>query len=278
MKKSALILLLILAGCFLSGCAGMKIGPEQSFFGAGKVTSALADQMFYDNFEAFNDEQLFQLLDPENKSLPYKRDSENKPLTNKKEFKDLDPSEKIQCLRMAFRIANSDPIYGIAHRSQIQDRLIAALNQRCNVYATYLKRINSYQNGIFGTLTTILGGAGAIVTGDTAPRILSGLAGISSGTRAELNQAIFESITTSVIIPGIQKTRSALLKEMLNKRTKDLSEYTIEGAIADAIEYHGACSMDTGISCAQKSIQSFDDVGIKKLNEFINKPGTTKNP
>ncbi len=262
MKKSVLILLLMLAGCFISGC----IGPEKSLFGAGKVTSASADQMFYDNFEAFNDEQLFKLLDPENKT------------ELKGDFKNLSDSQKIEYLRKAFRIANTNDQYGTAHRSQIQDRLIAASNQRCNVYATYLKRINSYQNGIFGTLTTILGGAGAIVTGDTAPRILSGLAGISSGTRAELNQAIFESITTSVIIPGIQKTRSALLKEMLDKRTKNLSEYTIEGAIADAIEYHGACSMDTGISCAQKSIQSFDDVGIKKLNELINKPGTTKNP
>ncbi|MCP5242923.1 MAG: hypothetical protein H6940_05740 [Burkholderiales bacterium] len=57
-----------------------------------------------------------------------------------------------------------------------------------------------------GTLTTALGGAGAIVTGAEAARILAGLAGIASGTRAELNQAIFESVATSVIVPAIQKT------------------------------------------------------------------------
>ena len=160
---------------------------------------------------------------------------------------------------MAFRKANDTKYYDIAHRAQIQDRLIAASNQRCNLYKTYLKRINTYQNGIFGTLTTILGGAGAIVTGADSSRILSGLAGISSGTRAEPNQAIFESISTSIIIPGIEKTRAEILADIMTKRGKKLSEYTIEGAMADAIKYHGACSMDMGISYAQKSIQSFDD-------------------
>lgn len=175
---------------------------------------------------------------------------------------------------MAFRKANYE--YDLAHRAQIQDRLIAASNQRCNLYTTYLKRVNTYQNGIFGTLTTMLGGAGAIVTGESAARLLSGLAGISSGTRAELNQATFESIATSVIIPGIQKTRSDLLGNILKKRSQPLTEYTIEGAIADAITYHGCCSMDTGISYAQKSIQSYDDIGIKRFNEIQNELGIAR--
>ena len=42
--------------------------------------------------------------------------------------------------------------------------MIAASNQRCNLYMTYLKRVSVYTNGLFGSLTTILGGAGAIVT------------------------------------------------------------------------------------------------------------------
>ncbi|NJL58811.1 MAG: hypothetical protein HC887_03340 [Desulfobacteraceae bacterium] len=96
---------------------------------------------------------------------------------------------------------------------------------------------------------------------------MSGLAGISSGTRAELNDAMFESIATSVIVPGIQKTRNELLKKILDKRSLSLAEYTIEGAIADVIEYHGLCSMDAGIAHAQKSIHSYDDIGIKRFVE-----------
>lgn len=246
------MLLLVLIGFVISGCA--SIGPEKSLFGGDRVTTAGANQIFDPGFEGITDEQLVQLLDPQ-------------PTANAQNFDRLSNSEKIATLRMAFKKANNNEKNdAIANRSQIQDRIIAASNQRCNLYTTYLKRVNTYENGIFGTLTTILGGAGAIVTGETAARTLSGLAGISSGTRAELNQAIFESIATSIIIPGIQSTRKTFLKEIMDKRTKPIQEYTIEGAIADAITYHGYCSMDTGISFAQKSIQSYDDLG---MTEFL---------
>lgn len=265
MRTNIVVMLVVVIGAILPGCS--TIGPEKSVFGGGRVTTASANQIFDPEFEGVTDEQLIRLLDPEDRAQLNKR------------YNDSIESEKIEHLRMAFRVANTETkIYGLAHRSQIQDRLIAASDQRCNLYTTYLKRMSSNINGIFGTLTTTLGGAGAIVTGESSSRLLSGLAGISSGTRAELNEAIFESIATSIIIPGIQKTRSELLGKMLEKRTKNppktplsLEEYTIEGAIADAIRYHGACSMDTGISYAQKSIQSYDDIGIDRYKTIQEK-------
>ena len=233
----------------------MRISPETALFGEGRVTTASANQMFEKRFESFSDEDLLFILDPINK-----REMEKK-------YSDLTSSERIENITSAFRVANRDDDYGPQHRSEIQDRLIAASNQRCNIYETYLKRISTYTNGIFGTLTTVLGGAGAIVTGEQAARTLSGLAGISSGTRSELNQAVFESITTSVIIPGIQNRRNEILQNILSKREEPLSNYTIQGAIADVIKYHGACSMDTGIAYAQKSIQAYEDIGLTRSLE-----------
>ncbi len=247
MYKRNWIVIAGLTCSLVTGCS--SFGPEKNLFGGERVTTASANQMFDKGFEGFTDEQLFQLLDPDNTC----------------NYNKLDEAQKIKILRKAFRKANIKKTYGIPHRSQIQDRLIAASNQRCNLYMTYLKRVSTYTNGIFGTLTTVLGGAGAIVTGENTARFLSGLAGISSGTRSELTQAIFESIATSVIIPGIQKSRADLLKEIEKKRSRAVEEYTVEGAIADAISYHGACSMDTGVAYAQKSIQSYDDIGIKRF-------------
>ena len=247
-------------GICASGCSS-RIDPETNFFGGGRVTTASPNQMFSKDFEAFSDEDLLRLLDPEFSITP-----------SGKLFSDLTPSQKIENLRLAFWRANQKAGqedagngYGRAYRSQIQDRLIAASNQRCNLYMTYLKRISTFNNGIFGTLSTILGGAGAIATGETAARFLSGFAGISSGTRAELNQAIFESVATSVIVPGFQQKRADLLKELSEKRSKSLADYTVEGAIADAINYHGACSLDAGIAYAQKSIAAYEDIGIKRF-------------
>lgn len=260
MKQYQKILSITLVGSLMSGC--MSMNPERSLFGGERVTPASANQIFDEKFEGFTDEQLLYLLDPVNEG------------NSKQDYNKLNKSQRIKHLRKAFRNANYDKnIYGKAHRSQIQDRLIAASNQRCNLYMTYLKRMSSYTNGIFGTLTTVLGGAGAIVTGESSARLLSGLAGISSGTRAELNQAIFESVATSVIIPGIQNSRKDRLNKILTRREDALDKYTIEGAIADVILYHGECSMDAGISYAQKSIQSFDDIGIKRLTAIQNDLG-----
>lgn len=259
MNKFWVMLLLVLNGFVISGCA--SIGPEKSLFGGGRVTTASANQLFDPGFEEVTDEQLVQLLDPSSEPL---------------NFEKLSNSEKIAKLREAFIKANANN-KAIALRSQIQDRLIAASNQRCNLYTTYLKRVTTYENGIFGTLTTIFGGAGAIVTGETAARTLSGLAGISSGTRAELTQATFESIATSVIIPGIQKTRDAFLEKIMKKRTQCIAQYTIEGAIADVITYHGYCSMDTGISFANKSIQAYDETGMIHLIEIMKKIDAARN-
>jgi hypothetical protein len=247
-----------------SGCSTLNssFGPEKSMFGENRVTTASANQMFSSDFEKFDDKQLIYML---NQGKVQDTSVQNENLVNQ--------------LSDAFKNANKsvETTPALALRSQIQDRLIAASNQRCNLYTTYLKRLSAKNNGIFGTLTTVLGGAGAIVTGAHAARLLSGLAGISSGTRAELNQAIFESVATSVIVPAIDKNRAAILKEIQDKRTTGgardkeavpLEVYTIEGAVADAIRYHGACSMAAGIAFAQKQIQSFDDVGMKKFLEI----------
>jgi len=180
-------------------------------------------------------------------------------------------SAKIKYLSEAFLEANNSP-NATDLRAQIQDRVIAASDQRCNLYMTYLKRVSTYENGIFGTLTTILGGAGAIVTGENSARVLSGLAGMSSGTRAELNQALFESVATSIITPGIEKARSEFLVEIMKKRKDPLlaiGVYTIQGAIADAIKYHGLCSLDQVINSAQKSLQAPKAVGMPELIQTL---------
>lgn len=255
MNKKHSVMLAVFVSLLASGCAS---SPEKSWFGGDRVNSASANQLFTPEFEVFSDEKLFSMLDPKGNLL-------------KEAFATLSESAKIKYLSEAFLEANNSP-KATDLRAQIQDRVIAASDQRCNLYMTYLKRVSTYENGIFGTLTTILGGAGAIVTGENSARVLSGLAGMSSGTRAELNQALFESVATSIITPGIEKARSEFLVEMMNKR-KDpplaIGAYTIQGAIADAIKYHGLCSMDAGINSAQKSLQAPKAVGMPELIQTL---------
>ena len=97
-------------------------------------------------------------------------------------------------------------------RNSAQDRMIAASNQRCNRYKRYLKRIDSQTNLILGSLSTIMGGAGAIFTGTNTVRALSGVSGMFSGIRAEFNESYFSSLAIQVVTKGIESERKDQLE------------------------------------------------------------------
>ena len=80
-------------------------------------------------------------------------------------------------------------------RNGLQDRIMAASNQRCGEYKDFLKRFDSETNIILGWLTTALAGAGAIATPAHTVRALSGAAAIFSGWRAEVNEVYFNKLT-----------------------------------------------------------------------------------
>lgn len=241
----------------LSGCQNWTpTNPESSPWGGGRVQIASSNQLLSPDLEQFDDNRLLNLIDP----LNYAN-------TPSHDLSTMSKADREYYIGKAFFHANTGSSYGKDHRNQIQDTLMMSSENRCNVYFTYLKRLSVNSNALFGTLTTVLGGAGAIVTGETAARILSGSAGIMSGTRAELNQAFFQSVATSVIIPGIKASRTKIRDEINLKKSKAITEYTVQAAIADAVRYNGECSMDTGLDFARKTMFLYEDVG---LNSFIN--------
>ena len=234
---------------FLCGCAQSPINPEYSFLGGGRVTSAGVNQLTAENFETFSDEQLISLL-----------------TAGKNNTKSVDE---------AFYFANTDGKKD--RRNQVQDRLIAASNNRCNLYLNYLRRVDTYQNFLLGSLSTIFGGAGAIVTGVEAARLLAGLAGISSGIRAEARQAFLSNLASSVIVPAIRLKRERYLTDKLEpKKSRSIEEYTVQLAVADAIEYHGFCTIDEGIKEAGVALQRSDDPGLDSLDRAFKKLGVAR--
>lgn len=144
----------------------------------------------------------------------------------------------------------------ITRRNMVQDRLISASENRCGLYKKYLKRMSSNTGFFLGSATTILGGAGAIVTDSVSARILSGIAGITSGVNAEFNKQYFSEVATNVIIPGIDIARKKVMDEIKTNRTgdTDAKTYTLNAAIADALRYHAACTIDSGLNEARERI------------------------
>ena len=132
-------------------------------------------------------------------------------------------------------------------RNRVQDRLVAASNQRCALYKQHVRRFDSTSNVLLGALTTLSAGAGALVTHVDSARVLSGLAAAASGVRAELNETYFQQNTIQVLSNAFEKRRDEFRTEMLGKSKNSIHKYTVERAVADALRYHNACSLVTGL-------------------------------
>ena len=76
-------------------------------------------------------------------------------------------------------------------------------------------------------------------------------------------------MVTHLIISAIHNKRDDLKKAILTNRSKSVQEYTFEGAVAEAIQYHGACHIDVGIQEAAKAVAYLEDPGIRSMEKYL---------
>jgi hypothetical protein len=153
-------------------------------------------------------------------------------------------------------------------RNSISTQLMSVSNTLCGEYEQSLKEKSSNISFGLGTLATAFGGAGAIFTNGTSS-ILSGLAGVTSGVNAEYNKDFFQGLASSIIIPGIEKQRTALAQTMANNMCFGITTYPLPLAIADVIRYHNACTMDKGVAATSQSISQSSSIGLDTLQNTL---------
>ena len=154
-------------------------------------------------------------------------------------------------------------------RNRVQDRIMAASNQRCARYKQFLKRFDSYNNVFFGAITTGAAGLGAIFTPASTVAALSGAAAISSGIRSEVNDTLFQEKTIQVLTSGFEDQRKVIRKKITNYQACDIKTYSVETAIGDAIKYHDACSLITGLEVVAENVERAKDPGLKAMKTFM---------
>ena len=154
-------------------------------------------------------------------------------------------------------------------RNRVQERIIAASNQRCGEYKKFVKNFDAETNIGLGWLTTAAGGAGAIVTAEAVARALSGVAAIMSGFRAELNEAYFHNLTIQVLTDGMEKKRQEIYRKIRENQKENVTDYPVEKAIGDAIFYHDHCSLIAGLEFSAASVQRANDPGLNEINQTL---------
>jgi hypothetical protein len=145
-------------------------------------------------------------------------------------------------------------------RNDLQDRIIAASNQRCGAFLRILVSSKSQTQVGWGGFATLLSGAASVATPASAARALAAGSTVSNGFLSLYNEAYFNNLTVNVISAGISKQREGLLQYMTTERQLSLSAYPVNRAIADALTYHSACNVITGLEAAANATKSAANV------------------
>lgn len=143
-------------------------------------------------------------------------------------------------------------------RNDLQDRIIAASNQRCAAYMRTLISSKAQTQMGWGGLATLLSGAATVTTPMAAAQVLSAGSTISSSFLSLYNEAYFNSLSVNVISAGISKQREGLLQYLDEERKKKMNQYPVHRAIADALSYHAACNIVSGLEAAAAATNAAD--------------------
>ena len=134
-----------------------------------------------------------------------------------------------------------------ACRNRLMDHLIMLSDQRCAAHKAAIEANAAGSNFAFSSVTTLLGGVGAIVTGADAARALAGAAGVTSGVHANWNESIYQKNVAAAIVGKIDDMRNTLLQKMVVTRNNKERVYTVDAMLADVYRYHDSCSFYSGV-------------------------------
>jgi hypothetical protein len=149
----------------------------------------------------------------------------------------------------------SDPPQNL-RRNRVQDSIRMSADARCGTYLKYLSRVEKTQSQFFDGASTLLSGFGTVARVASTGQLLSGLSTMTKGVGSEIKHSYFGSIGAEVIAPSIAVSRRERWTDILNKQKLDINAYSVEAAVADAIEYHNSCTLVEGLEKAKALIQA----------------------
>ena len=160
-------------------------------------------------------------------------------------------------------------------RNDLQDRIIAASNQRCAAYLRVLISSKAQTQMGWGGLATLLSGAATVTSPVAAAKVLSAGSTISNSYLSLYNEAYFNSLSINVISAGISKQREGLLQYLDQERKKEMSQYPVHRAIADALSYHAACNIVSGLEAAAAATNAADAKAVAGKKTSSNQSGAS---
>lgn len=132
-------------------------------------------------------------------------------------------------------------------RNRVMGFLIQRSNLICDVHKAAIIANASSTNLFLGEATTILSGLGAVISPESAAKALSGSATIVNGTRAQINEVVYQNMLATAVVKSIEQTQKTAMDSLSAKRDKEINEYTADEMVADVVNYHTRCSFYEGM-------------------------------
>jgi len=147
-------------------------------------------------------------------------------------------------------------------RNEFVGSTIAASDQKCDTYIRGLTRTDRTNNVLFSSLTTILGGLGAIFIPANTARALSGAAGISSGLQGDVNTSVFYGQTMQTIAKAIETQRASDIVLITASYGEPYSTTTYSQVYPEIQNYHNKCSLYAAFAAINTALaRGSDDPG-----------------
>lgn len=144
-----------------------------------------------------------------------------------------------------------------AARNAVVGALMLASERNCDIYLENLRGAQTAWRTGAGLTSLALSTAGSIVTDSASARLLSGLAGASGSLSGRLDENLMSGMTADVILLGVRAGREPLRRTIAAKLTGNTtySDWPIQIAIADVLQYHGRCNVVSGLAAAQRAVE-----------------------
>jgi hypothetical protein len=162
-------------------------------------------------------------------------------------------------------------------RTQLQERLIAASNERCAEYKERLQQVQvrsqptTSDEGSTAAGDMATAALGALTVAYPPAAAVSGLLGAAqlvSGVRAAPPKQFTSGLTVQVVSLGIDTRRASILQGIRGRQQEAPSSYPVEAAVSDALLYHQACSMVAGLEAAGEALATTDPGVARVRAEF----------
>lgn len=243
----------------MTGCSSYKSGVFGQRDPAGSYPYLEAD-------EPWTYERVAQVIDPDVRCVKTASTQNDNGNSN----------NGLVCLSQVLR--NFPTASTRERRNAIQEYFLSVSEKRCDDFKIALREYKTNGDFLFGSVSTIAGGAGALINGGTLSRVFSGISSVASGERAEYDQAFFSNLAVEVITDAIDQDRRGIYQQIVKEgQSKSLADYPLEAALKDAVIYHNHCTIATGLQQASKSIKYYDEPGLDKVTQVLAKINLANN-